>query len=103
MLSIQTNNQGKPVVRAARELPNKQINTHALVEIGKMIFRADFVIIDMHEEKEAPVILGRPFLATSGALIDVPRGEIVFRFRGNTLSYNVCRMEDDNPIITRMK
>jgi hypothetical protein len=43
-----------------------------LVKVDKFIYPADFVILDMVEEdKDVPLILGRPFLATCRALIDV--------------------------------
>ena len=42
-----------------------------LVKVEKFIFPVDFIVMDMEEDKEIPIILGRPFLATSGALIDV--------------------------------
>ena len=42
-----------------------------LVKVGKFIFPADFIVLDMEEDKEIPIILGRPFLATNGELIDV--------------------------------
>ncbi|XP_042446514.1 uncharacterized protein LOC122031465 [Zingiber officinale] len=41
------------------------------VEIGGCIVPADFVVLDMEEDPKIPIILGRPFLATAGALIDV--------------------------------
>ena len=41
-----------------------------LVKVDKFIFPADFIVLDM-EDKEIPIILGRPFLATGRALIDV--------------------------------
>ena len=42
-----------------------------LVKVDKFIFLADFIVLDMEEDKEVPIILGRPFLATGRALIDV--------------------------------
>ena len=42
-----------------------------LVKVGKFIFPMDFIILDMEEDREVPLILGRPFLATRRALIDV--------------------------------
>ncbi|XP_073270202.1 uncharacterized protein [Primulina huaijiensis] len=42
-----------------------------LVKVDKFIFTADFVVLDMEEDMEMPLILGRPFLATGKALIDV--------------------------------
>ena len=45
---------------------------NVLVKINeKLVFPTDFVICDMGEDEELPIILGRPFLATSQSLIDV--------------------------------
>lgn len=46
-----------------------------LVKVDKFIFPADFIILDMEEDLNVPIILGRPFLATGQALIDVQKGE----------------------------
>ena len=35
-----------------------------LIKVGKFIFHMDFVVIDMEEDKQVPLLLGRPFLAT---------------------------------------
>ena len=42
-----------------------------LVRVDKFIFPADFVILDFEADKEVPIILGRPFLASGRTLIDV--------------------------------
>ncbi|KAL8124541.1 hypothetical protein AgCh_012260 [Apium graveolens] len=44
-----------------------------LVKVDKLIFPADFVILDFEEDKKIPIILGRPFLATGRTLIDVQK------------------------------
>ena len=36
-------------------------------------------MLDMEEDKEIPIILGRPFLAIGRAMIDVQRGELKLR------------------------
>ncbi|XP_061337523.1 uncharacterized protein LOC133284488 [Gastrolobium bilobum] len=41
-----------------------------LVKVDKFIFPADFIVLDMEEEGEMPLLLGRPFLATARAMID---------------------------------
>ncbi|KAG7536924.1 Ribonuclease H-like superfamily [Arabidopsis suecica] len=46
------------------------------VKIGRVEIPTDFVVLEMDEEPKDPLILGRPFLATDGALIDVRRGKI---------------------------
>ncbi|XP_073288032.1 uncharacterized protein [Primulina huaijiensis] len=50
-----------------------------LVKVDKFIFPADFVVLDMVEDMEMPLILGRPFLATGKALIDVKEGKLRLR------------------------
>ena len=42
----------------------------------------DFVVLDMETMKESPLILGRPFLSTAGAQIDVGAREIHFNING---------------------
>ena len=50
-----------------------------LVKVGHLVFPADFMILDILEDEEHPIILGRPFLATSRALIDVESAELTLR------------------------
>ncbi|PIN17864.1 DNA-directed DNA polymerase [Handroanthus impetiginosus] len=50
-----------------------------LVKVDKFIFPADFVVLDMEADSEIPIILRRPFLATSRTLIDVQKGELTMR------------------------
>ncbi|XP_039131782.1 uncharacterized protein LOC120268435 [Dioscorea cayenensis subsp. rotundata] len=47
-----------------------------LVKVDKFTFPVDFVIMDVDDKVEVPLILGRPFLATSKALIDVKDGRL---------------------------
>ena len=50
-----------------------------LVNVDKFIFPEDFIVLDMEEDKEIPIILGRPFLDTGRAMIDVRWGELKLR------------------------
>nr|GFA27591.1 reverse transcriptase domain-containing protein [Tanacetum cinerariifolium] len=45
------------------------------VKVGKFYFPADFVVLDFIADPRVPLILGRPFLSTAHALIDVYEGE----------------------------
>nr|GFC19156.1 reverse transcriptase domain-containing protein [Tanacetum cinerariifolium] len=47
---------------------------------------ADFVILDFVAEPRVPLILGRPFLSTTHALIDVYEGEIILRHDDQSLT-----------------
>nr|GEV51350.1 reverse transcriptase domain-containing protein [Tanacetum cinerariifolium] len=49
------------------------------VSVGKFTFPADFVIVDYESDPRVPLILGRPFLRTARALIDVHREEMLLR------------------------
>lgn len=42
--------------------------------IGKFHIPTYFIIMDIKEDSNIPIILGRPFLATDGVIIDVKRG-----------------------------
>ena len=47
-----------------------------LVKVDKFIFPIDLIVLDMEEDKEISIILGKPFLATGRAMIDVQRGRV---------------------------
>ncbi|XP_050875441.1 uncharacterized protein LOC127079076 [Lathyrus oleraceus] len=48
------------------------------VRIGQFYIPIDFIIMDIKEDSNIPIILGRPFLATVEAIIDVKKGELTF-------------------------
>ncbi|GJQ98967.1 reverse transcriptase domain-containing protein [Tanacetum coccineum] len=52
---------------------------NVFVKVGKFYFSADFVVLDFIADPRVPLILGRPFLRTAHALIDVYEGEITLR------------------------
>ncbi|XP_060178013.1 uncharacterized protein LOC132607949 [Lycium barbarum] len=60
-----------------------------LVQVGSLIIPADFVILDFEPDPEVPFILGRPFLATGRALIDVAAGQLTMRVHDKVEVFNV--------------
>ncbi|XP_074270854.1 uncharacterized protein LOC141594760 [Silene latifolia] len=44
--------------------------------VGKLVIPCDFFVMDMPEDYNVPIILGRPCLATGGAMIDVKSGKL---------------------------
>jgi len=50
-----------------------------LVKVGKFIFLVDFFILDMEEDEEIPIFLGRPFLYTGRVFIDLQQRKIIWR------------------------
>ncbi|GJT49497.1 hypothetical protein Tco_0975654 [Tanacetum coccineum] len=57
----------------------KEIAENVLVGIGKFVFPVDFITLDMPEDIKVPLILGRPFLSTASAKIDVYKRKITLR------------------------
>ncbi|KAH9680360.1 hypothetical protein KPL71_026519 [Citrus sinensis] len=60
-----------------------------LVKVDKFIFPVDFIVLDFETEKDVPIILGRPFLATGKTLIDVQKGELTMRVNDQQVTFNV--------------
>ena len=60
-----------------------------LVKVDKFIFLANFIILDMQEDKEVLIILRRPFLAMGRAMIDIQKGELRLRVQEQEVTFNV--------------
>lgn len=60
-----------------------------LVKVGKFAFHVDFFILDMEENREIPIILIMPFLATLGMLIDVKKEELKLRMKCDEESFKI--------------
>ncbi|CAL8089611.1 unnamed protein product [Prunus armeniaca] len=64
-----------------------------LVQVDKLILPADFVVLDMEEapihDRELPILLGRPFMATAKTIIDVQNGLLTMTVLGETVQFKV--------------
>ncbi|XP_038887102.1 uncharacterized protein LOC120077284 [Benincasa hispida] len=60
-----------------------------LVKVDNFIFPADFIILDYDTDRDVPIILRRPFLATGKVLIDVHKGELTMRVDNQEVKFNV--------------
>nr|GEV70853.1 hypothetical protein [Tanacetum cinerariifolium] len=60
-----------------------------LVKISKFIFPVDFVVLETDEDELVLIIFGRPFLATSRAVIDVHEGKLSLRVRSEIVTFNI--------------
>uniref|UniRef100_A0A2N9I6A0 RNA-directed DNA polymerase n=1 Tax=Fagus sylvatica TaxID=28930 RepID=A0A2N9I6A0_FAGSY len=74
-----------------------------LVQIDKFYFPVDFIVLDTHPvsnvDIQIPIILGRPFLATSNALINCRNGVMKLSFGNMTLEvniFNICKQPGDD-------
>nr|GEY73415.1 reverse transcriptase domain-containing protein [Tanacetum cinerariifolium] len=59
------------------------------VKVGMFHFPADFVVVDFIIDPRVLLILGRSFLKTDRALIDVHKGELTLRIRNEAITYNL--------------
>ena len=51
-----------------------------MVELHMTFVPVDFLIMDVENKTSSPIILGRPFLRTTGAIIDSKEGNVKFQF-----------------------
>jgi hypothetical protein len=63
-----------------------------LVTVDDKLFPADFVIMDIKADPDAPILLGRTFLTIGNAVIDMATGNVTFRVDGNEVTFNVKEM-----------
>lgn len=63
----------------------------SLVKVDKFIFPVDFVVLDIEEDNDMPLILGRSFLATSRALIDVQHEELTLKMNDEHFVFDIYR------------
>ncbi|GKD84578.1 reverse transcriptase domain-containing protein [Tanacetum coccineum] len=59
------------------------------VKVGNFHFPTDFVVVDFEADPRVPLILGRSFLRTSRALIDVYEGELVLRDGNEQITFHI--------------
>ena len=60
-----------------------------LVKVDKFMFPVDFVVMDIEEDTEVPLILGRPFMKTAKVIIDVDDGKLKVRVQDDEVNFNV--------------
>nr|GEU75620.1 reverse transcriptase domain-containing protein [Tanacetum cinerariifolium] len=77
------------------ELPDRSVSKligfakDVSVKVGLFHFPADFVVVDFKPDPRVPLILGRCFLKTGRALIDVHKGELTLRIKNKAITYNL--------------
>ena len=71
------------------------IEEDVIVRIERYYFLVDFLIVDMKITKElsqAPIILGRPFLATAKAVTDWGKGEVILEVGEHMVKVNINKL-----------
>ncbi|GJX96691.1 reverse transcriptase domain-containing protein, partial [Tanacetum coccineum] len=67
----------------------KGLTEDVFVKVGKFHFPTDFVVVDFEVDPRVPLILGRSFLRTDRALIDVYEEEITLRVDNEAVTFNL--------------
>ncbi|XP_075500193.1 uncharacterized protein LOC142538778 [Primulina tabacum] len=67
------------------------------LKIDKIRLLADFVVLDMGNSQNVRAILGRPFLATAGAVIDLRQGKLTMEVDGQNVELKASKISYDPP------
>ena len=70
-----------------------------MVKVDRFVFPVDFVILEMEEDQNMPLILGRPFLATSRALIDMDGGKLTLRVGDEEVVCGIRKSTKDTTVL----
>nr|GFA26323.1 reverse transcriptase domain-containing protein [Tanacetum cinerariifolium] len=69
----------------------KGVAEDVFVKVGKFHFPTDFVVVDFEADPRVPLILGRSFLRTDHALMDVYGEEITFKVNDESITFNLSQ------------
>ncbi|XP_057990558.1 uncharacterized protein LOC131172944 [Hevea brasiliensis] len=62
------------------------------IKVEKFFIPYDFVVLEMEEDVQVRIILGKPFLATAGAIIDVKNGQLNLKVGDKEVGFNLFRI-----------
>ena len=60
-----------------------------LVKVRQFTFPMDFVIMDIEEDLNIPLILGRPFMLTTKCFVDMGNGNLEMRVKDQKVTFNL--------------
>ena len=67
-----------------------------LLKVESFTFPSNFVNLECEVDYEVPIILGRPFLSTGHALVDMGKVHMKFRLNNEDTTFNICRSIKQN-------
>jgi len=67
-----------------------------LVRVKHFSFPADFVVIDISEDNDIPLILGRPFMLTASCVVDMGRKKLELGFEDQRMNFDL--FQEDKPV-----
>ncbi|XP_017973257.1 PREDICTED: uncharacterized protein LOC108661385 [Theobroma cacao] len=60
-----------------------------LLKVGHLYIPVDFIMLEIEDDVEIPLILERPFLATVGVIVDVKNGKITSKIEEEEMIFNL--------------
>src|SRR3989337_2873294 len=63
------------------------------IVVANVTILTDFVILEMPEDDNMSIILGRPFLNTAGAVIDCNKSKVTFHIKGNEHTMHILKKQ----------
>ena len=67
-------------------------------KVGKFVIPTDFVVLEMEEDLEIPILFGRPFLMTARAIIDMKKGKITLEVDNEHMEFDVHKIMKLTPV-----
>ena len=64
-----------------------------LIKVKDFVFPTNFIVLDMEEDHDVPLILGRPFMNTARASIDVCEGKLTLRVEDHHVQFDVFKKQ----------
>ncbi|GJZ62086.1 reverse transcriptase domain-containing protein, partial [Tanacetum coccineum] len=89
--------------RMTLELANRSVTysmgiaEDVIVRVDKFNFLADFIIVDFETDPRVPIILGRPFLRTAKALVDLYEEKLTLRIGNEELVFRAEIFSKNSP------
>jgi len=68
-----------------------------LVRVKHLIFPVDFIVIDIEEDADIPLILGRPFMSTASCVVDMGKRKLQMAIEDQQISFNMFHEEKTLP------
>ena len=64
-----------------------------LVRVKHLIFPTDFVLMDIEEDVDIPLILGRPFMSTASCVVDIGKKKLEMGIEDQHISFDLFNEE----------
>ncbi|KAG5049525.1 hypothetical protein JHK85_010628 [Glycine max] len=60
-----------------------------LIQFKQLVFPVDFVVMDIEEDPDIPIILGRPFMFTTNCIVDIGKGKLELGVEDQKVSFDL--------------